>query len=172
MKLIEAMKEIKALVIKAEDLRKKMAQYCAKTSFETSTYEDQSAQIKEWQQSHHDSVKRMAKLQVSIQKTNLATIVEIDLGESIGKVKHSIAEWILRRRALAGMEMVAWQALTDKNIKEGRFLQTDKTEVEVKIVRFYDPKMRDTMVELYRTEPGIIDRTLETVNAVTDLIEA
>ena len=47
MKLIEAMKELKNLKVKAEDLRKKIACYCVKTSFESNMYPDQEAQIKE-----------------------------------------------------------------------------------------------------------------------------
>lgn len=170
MKLIEGMKEIKALVLKTEDLRKKIAQYSAKPSYETNVYPDQAAQIKEWIQSHSDTVKRMKKIQAAIQTTNLNTIVPIFFGQEL--VQNSIAGWILRRRSLAGMEMQAWAALTDKGIKEGQIKQSDGSTMDIKIVRFYDPSERDKMIEFYRTEPGIIDRTLETVNAVTDLIEA
>jgi len=42
----------------------------------------------------------------------------------------------------------------------------------VKIRRYFDPKVRDVKVDLFRREPSVIDSTLETVNAVTDLIEA
>lgn len=169
MKLIEAMKEIKALKLKAEDLRKKMAQYCAKASFETNTYPDQAAQINEWMQSHRDTLKRIARLHTSIQRTNLNTPVAIEIdGESIS---HSIAEWVIRRRELAPLEYSAWQSLTDKGIREGQIKQTDGTFVDIKIVRFFDPATRDRYTELFRSEPGLIDRTLETVNAVTDLLE-
>lgn len=169
MKLIEAMKEVKALKLKCEDLRKKVAQYCVRASFETNTYPDQAAQVKEWLQSHSDSVKRVAKLSVAIQRTNLMTEVEIELCGV--KVKHSIAEWILRRRELANLEMQAWSQLTDKGIKEGQIKQSDGSVMEIKAVRFYEPALKDAKVEAYRTEPGIIDRTLETINAITDLIE-
>ena len=169
MKLIEAMKEIKALKVKAEDLRKKSAQFCSKISFETNTYPDQAAQVKEWLQGHHDTVKRIAKLQTAIQRTNLATNVSINLGGK--EVGHCIAEWILRRRELAELELQAYAGLGDKGIKEGQATQSDGTKVDVKIVRFYDPSERDERISSFREEPSIIDRTLETVNAVTDLIE-
>ena len=110
-----------------------------------------------------------AKLSVAVQRTNLATEVEIELGGK--KVSHPISEWILRRRELAELERACWGGITDKNLKEGQFKQTDGTVIEVKIVRFYDPKVRDEKIELYRSEPSIIDRTLETVNAVTELVE-
>jgi hypothetical protein len=169
MKLIEAMKEIKNLKVKAEDLRKKVACFCVKASFESNMYPDQGAQIQEWIQSHSDTIKLIAKLSVGIQKTNLATIVDIELGGK--EVSHSISEWILRRRDLAELERACWAGMTDKGIKEGMFKQTDGTSSEVKIVRYYDPKIRDEKIELYRSEPSIIDRTLETVNAITDLVE-
>lgn len=170
MKLIEAMKEIKALKLKADDLVGKIGRYSARASFETNTYPDQMGQVKEWLQSHHDTIKRIAKISVAIQKTNLQTDVEIDIDGK--KVKHSIAEWILRRRELAGFEQNAWQQLTDKGIKEGFGQQSDGSKIEIKIVRFYDPIERDNKIEGYRQEPGLIDRTLETVNAVTELVEA
>jgi len=169
MKIIEAMKEIKALKIKAEDLRKKVAQYCCKVSFETNTYTDQEGQVKEWLQSHSDTIKRIAKLAVAISKTNLETMVNIEIG---GKtVTHNIAEWILRRRELAELERLCWAGITDKGIKEGKAKQLDGSDVDIKIVRFYDPKKKDEMIDIYRNEPSLIDRTLEVVNAVTDIIE-
>ena len=38
---------------------------------------------------------------------------------------------------------------------------------EVKIVRYFDPVERDRMIALYRSEPSLIDGTLEIVNATT-----
>ena len=40
----------------------------------------------------------------------------------------------------------------------------------VKIRRYFVAKERDEKIELYRNEPEVIDRTLEVVNAVTDLL--
>jgi len=168
MKLIAAMKEVKNLKIKSEDLRGKVKLYCSKASIETNVYPDQTAQIKEWIQSHTDTVKQIGKLSVAIQKTNIATEVEIEIGNK--KVTHNIAEWIYRRRELAELERQCWACLTDKGIKEGQIKQTDNSVYELKIVRFYDPVEKDKMVELYRTEPSLIDRTLETVNAVTEVV--
>ena len=41
----------------------------------------------------------------------------------------------------------------------------------MKIRRYYDPRERDRMVELYADEPKVIDSSLEVVNAITDLAE-
>lgn len=170
MKLIEAMKMIKELQLKAEDLRKKISTYHAHMNFETPTYgKDQAETVKGWLQSHGDILKEILRLRVAIQRTNLVTPVTIELG---GKhVTKSIAEWIHRRRDLAGLDLAAWQQLNDKGLKEGSAKNTAGDLVEVKIVRYYDPAERDRNADLYRTEPSIIDRTLEVTNAVTDVIE-
>ena len=171
MKLIVAMKLIKELQVKAEDLRGKVKQYCADLDFETALYPDQKRQVSEWIQAHSDILKEILGLRVKIQRTNLATPVEIEIGGKL--VTKSIAEWIHRRRDLAAAELLMWQGLTDKNLKEGQFLPATSPGVQptpVKLRRYYDPSERDRNTELYRAEPGIIDRTLEVVNATTDVL--
>lgn len=171
MKIIEALKKVKELEVKTDDLRSKVGKYCADLDYETPAYgATQKDQVKEWIQSHHDILKEISKLKISIQQTNLATPVTIELG---GKpVTHSIAEWILRRRELATKEYNMWSALTDRGLKETSSVMTSNQEKkEVKIRRYFDPKERDVNIDLYRTEPSIIDRTLEVTNAITDIIE-
>jgi hypothetical protein len=171
MKLIQAMKQLKELTTKAEDLREKVAKFCADLTIETPTYPDQRATIDGWIQSHGDIVKRIGELRLAIQRTNLATPVTIELnGVSVTK---PIASWIHRRRDLAALEGTMWSKLTDRNLKEQN-LQTAPggAVTEVRIRRYYDPSQRDQKRELYRSEPSIIDGTLEVVNATTDLMEA
>lgn len=170
MKLIEAMKKIKDLQIKAEDLKKKVSQFCAIQSVETPLYgKDQAEKIKEWLQGYGDILKEILKLRISVQRTNLDTDVTIELdGKQVTK---SIAEWIHRRKDLAGLEQQLWSSLTDRGLKEGILQNSQGEKVEVKIVRFYEPSQRDKFIELYRSEPSKIDSTLEVVNAVTELIE-
>lgn len=172
MKLIEAMKKIKGLVEKAADLRKKIQQYAADLDFETPTYgtaDDQKTTVQGWIQSHSDVLKEILHLRVSIQRTNLATQVTIQIGDK--SVSKSIAEWIHRRRDLAQLDMTAWAQLTDRGLKEGLAQTTSGGTKEVKIRRYYTPAERDAKIEVYRSEPGLIDATLEVVNATTDLIE-
>jgi hypothetical protein len=171
MKLIQAMKKLKDLNTKAEDLRKKVAMHAADLSIETPVYPDQKRQVAEWIQSHGDILKEILHLRISIQRTNVATPVSMELdGKHVSK---SIAEWIHRRRDLAKLEMAMWQALTDRNLKEQN-LQTvaGGPVTEVRLRRYYEPADRDRKVEVYRTEPSVIDATLEVVNATTDLIES
>jgi len=169
MKIIEGMKEIKRLEEKSEDLKTKVGTYCAHMNIETPTYPDQGGQIKEWLQSVHDSLKEAERLRLAIQKTNLQTKVTIEIGGT--KIDKSIAAWIIRRRLYAQKEQALWASLGDRNLREGIMKNSAGENVEVKIQRYYDPKMRDQKVAEYRDEPNLIDRTLEVVNAVTDIIE-
>lgn len=170
MKIIQAMKKIKDLQIKAEDIKKKISQYCAIHNIETPLYGNEQQQIVNgWLQSYSDILKEILKLRVSIQKTNIMTNVTIEFN-SVSATK-SIAEWIHRRRDLAKMEQELWQSLTDRNLKEGTVTNSQGEKVDLKIVRFYNPKERDEKVNIFRSEPSIIDSTLETINAVTDLID-
>lgn len=169
MKLIEAMKKVKDLQRKAEDIRKKISVHCADLSFETPLYPDQRVQVRDWLQAHRDLLKEILHLRLSIQRTNLQTNVVIELG-GVGVTK-TIAEWIHRRRDLAKLDESAWNALTDRNLKEG-VLQTSQGEkIEAKIRRHFDPAERDKMIDLFRSEPTTVDATLEVTNAITDLIE-
>jgi len=171
MKLIEAMKKLKDLNVKAEDLRKKVSLNCADLSIETPLYgADQKATVDGWIQAHGDLLKEILRLRLAIQRTNLATQVAIQLdGKAVTK---SIAEWIHRRRDLAKLDMAMWGSLGDRNLKEQNVQTSPGGPVtEVRIRRYYDPAQRDAKLELYRSEPSVIDATLEVSNAVTDLIE-
>jgi len=169
MKIIEAMKTIKEFQMKADDLRKKIAAHCADLDFETPVYQDQAEQVRQWLQAHTDLNKEILKLRVAIQRTNISTEVDMELGGKV--VRKTIAEWIHRRRDLAKLDIAAWSMLTDRGLKEGKLpSSTGGTETMVKIRRYYNPLQRDEMLMMYHSEPGVIDRTLEVVNATTDLI--
>jgi len=171
MKIIEALKQQKELLIKADDLRKKVRDHCAYLDYETPVYQDQKAQIREWIQAHHDILKEVERLRLAVQRTNIETDVTINIDER--HVTKSIAGWIHRRRELAQLERDMWRMLTDRNLKEGH-LQPSQGSAEarpVKIVRCFDPQERDKKLDVYSREPQIIDAQLEIVNAITDLIE-
>lgn len=169
MKIIEGMKEIKNLERKVQDLMEKLKQYSANYDFENPTYPDQLGMMNSWLQSIHDTIKEATRLRLAIQKTNLDVIVPIELGGV--KVDHSIAEWIIRRRMYAALQEKAWMQLTDKGLKDGNIKSTSGEIQAMKVRRYYDPALKDKKVEEYRSEPSIIDRTLEVVNATTDLKE-
>lgn len=168
MKIIEAMKQIKDLQRKAEDLRKKVSQHCANLSFESPTYgQEQRATVDGWLQAHRDIVQEVLRLRVAIQRTNINTPVTISIaGKSVTK---SIAEWVHRRRDLAALDASMYMQLGDRGLKEQRGKDTQGNDVEIRIVRYFDPKTRDALLEEFRSEPTLIDSTLEVVNAVTDV---
>lgn len=175
MKIIEAMKQVKDLTRKADDLRKKVQEHAADLDVHTPVYEDQTGQVAGWLQAHQDITREILRLKVAIQKTNLQTEVTIELG---GKgVTKPIAAWIHRRITLAEMDRKVWESLGHMEklgkLREG-VLQGptgDSPAREIKVRRYYDPATRDKKVDLYKSEPTTIDGSLEVANAVTDLIE-
>ncbi len=168
MKIIQAMKQLKDLAVKAEDLRKKIAQHSAALNYETPLYPDTKGTVDGWLQAHSDIAKEILRLRIAIQKTNLAVSVPIDFDGTV--VTKTIAEWIHRRRDLAALEATAWRGLTDRGLKEGNAQQSTGNTVEVRIVRNFDPVVRDRKIVAYASEPNRIDSELEVVNATTDLI--
>ncbi len=170
MKLIQAMKKLKDLKAKAEDLRDKVGKFCADLTIETPMYPDQRGQVAQWMQAHHDVLTEILHLRLAIQGTNLATKVAIELdGKHVTK---SIAAWVHRRHDLAKLDMDMWGKLGERGLKEQNVQTTQGGVItEIRIRRYFDPAERDRKIELYRTEPSIIDATLEIVNATTELIE-
>lgn len=169
MKIIEALKEIKNLQRKADGIKEKVGKHSAYLNVETPVYPDQKGQVREWVQAYSDVLKEILRLRLAIQKTNLVVDVTIEIA---GKpVTKSIAAWVHRRRDLAKLEATIWQALTDRGLREGQMKQSTEQIIDVKIIRCYDPKERDEKLEIFQSEPLLIDSRLEVVNAVTDLIE-
>jgi hypothetical protein len=169
MKIIEAMKKIKDLQRKSEDLRRKIGQNSAKLSIEKSSYENPSGKISEWIQAVQDISKEVLRLRIAIQKTNLETMVEIELGDKL--VTKCIAEWIHRRRDLALADCYAWKQLTDKGLKPQIVNSGQENETKIEVDLFFSQEEKDEMIERYTAEPHAIDSKLEVVNCVTDIIE-
>lgn len=171
MKIIEAMKRIKANKEKIADLQQKIRTHAANLSFETPVYGGEAREkIKEWVQSACDTAKENVRLLTAIARTNLRTEVTIELGEA--RVTKTITEWVWRRREYAATDLAIFQCLNDRGLKEGHLPQSTGTPMEVKIVRHYDPEHRDKWLAIFSREPHDIDAALEVVNATTDLIEA
>ena len=171
MKLIQGLKKIKELQEKAEDLKSKISKHHVDYDFETPVYGDkQRATVDGWLQSYHDLLDEILKLRIAIQRTNLATSVDIELGGKV--VTKTIAEWIHRRRDLATEERKVWEVLNDKGLSDRKMKTTGDEVIDAKVRRYYDPETRDKKVDVFRSEPNVIDRTLEVVNATTDLVEA
>jgi len=177
MVLIEALKEQKYTLRKMEDLRKKISAHCADLDCMQPTYgsaEEQKKKIAEWLQSHNDLALKLTDLKKTILRTNLETLVEIQIGEL--KVKRSISEWIIRRREVIDFQLLAYNSLTDRNLSQQGLRTMGNAEEANKMknarVRFYfNASDRDDMIELLKKEKEMVDKTLEIVNATTLLIE-
>jgi hypothetical protein len=169
MKIIEGLKKIKDLQRKASDYRELVKNHCADLDCETPIYPDQKKQVSEWLQGYGDITKEILSLRYRIQKTNLETPVTIQLGDKF--VTKSIAEWIHRRKDLADLDAQVWKCLSDRGLKETSFYQLTPQAPQTQVKRrlYFDAAERDKKLELYRSEPSIIDSTLEVINAVTDL---
>jgi hypothetical protein len=169
MKIIEAMKKIKANKEKIADLQNKIGLTCSNLSFETPVYgNDTSAKIKDWLQSCQDLSRDNVNLLCRIAKTNLAVNVTIEIGGK--KVEKSIAEWVWRRREYAGIDKNTFSKLGDRGLREG-IINSSTGPMESKIVRHFDPIVRDEMIAIYHAEPYMIDGALEVINAVTELLD-
>lgn len=169
MKIIEAMKKVKDNKKKIEDLRSKILNNAAHLDFEKPLYGDgQQAQINSWLQTCHDIVQDNVNLLVAIARTNQNTKVTIEIGGK--QVEKTIAEWVWRRREYAAQDMLIVQSLNDRGLKEGRLPVTTGGEpTPIHVIRYYDPAEKDRLMEVYRSEPSLIDSALEIVNATTDL---
>jgi hypothetical protein len=171
MKIIEALKSVKELQVKADDLRKKIALHCAHMSVETPVYPDQKGQVSKWLQGHEDITREIASLSVRIAKTNVTVMVPIKIGgQTLSK---PITEWIIRRRLLAKLDEEAWGQLGNRGLQETAQIPSSQggEPTKVTIVRCFDPILRDEKVATYKSEPNAIDVVLETVNATTDLLD-
>lgn len=169
MKIIEAMKRIKANKAKIADLQKKIADNSAHLNIETPVYPDAAERILSWAKSCEDLGRDNVRMLTAIARTNLDTQVSIVIGDAT--ITKSIAEWVWRRREYAKLDFDTWGRMTDRGLQEGRGKSSTGIDVEIKIMRKYDPITRDARLEVYRSEPHEIDAALEVVNAVTDLIE-
>ena len=133
MVLIEALKEQKYTLRKMEDLRKKISSYCSDLDCMQPTYgsaEEQKKKITEWLQAHNDLALNLTDLKKSIQRTNLETIVEIQIGEN--KIARTIAEWIIRRREIIDFQLLAYNSLTDRNLAQQGLRTMGNAEKRIK----------------------------------------
>lgn len=174
MKIIQAMKKIKANKEKITDLQGKIYQNSSHLKHETPPYETTEKtqkMIDGWLQTCTDLTCDNVDLLCRIQKTNLATIVPITIDKI--EVKKSIAEWIWRRREYAKIDQKTWASLTTRNLQEGKIQPSipGAPPTEISIHRYFDQEKKDKMVAMYNEELHLINSELEVINAVTDLLD-
>lgn len=168
MKIIEALKMLKSLEKKADDIRGLIKKYCCDMSYEEPAYENQKLKVSGWIQAYRDLLREISDLSFRLQRTNVMTMVEIEIDGKV--VKKSIAEWIMRRRKLCPMELAMWDDVGDNNLREGIFRLSTGDVKEARVRRYYDVEERDKRRASLSNEPFLIDGKLEIVNAITDLV--
>lgn len=179
MKLIEAMKKVKAEGAAVIELSARIKKNSALTNLENPEYgTEQAAKVSEWVQGARDRLFEIERLRVCLQYTNVMTKVSIELpgGNTVTK---TIAGWLQRRgvgahteQGLAAQERAVWANLTDRGLRDGQIMNAAKDKpIDVKVVRFFDPNERDKNLDNLLREASVIDAALEIVNATTDLIE-
>jgi len=169
MKIIEAMKKVKANRQKITDLQSKISENSAHLSYETPMYADITNRLREWAQSCEDLGQDNISLLTRISKTNLQTSVPITMGGRV--ITKTIAEWIWRRREYAALSRLTFASMTDRNLREGVTKSSTGVDMTIKLIRNYDPERRDACMATYQEEPSAIDAALEVINAITDLKE-
>jgi len=172
MKIIEAMRGIRALNEKIADLVVKIKKHAADTDNVTPTYETEEKQEKkiiEWLDCHKEAIKTIEHLRLGIQNTNIQTKVTVEIGGNT--IVKTVAGWIHRRRDLHKLEAIAWTALNADGLRTGS-LRDDTTQeiVAVNIRRYYDLELRDKKLAVFQEEPHLIDAALEISNATTEVI--
>ena len=171
MKIIQGLKQVKKNKEKIEALKLKIKNNSAHLSTDTPEYKNPTEQVSEWVQSCHDLTKRNIELLSWINKTNMETNVAITMLDGT-VITRPIYEWILRRREYINMELSSIRCLTDRGLRSGYLnVAGGNDQVKVEVSLNYDPLKRDKIIESLIHERDEIDHALETVNAITDIIE-
>lgn len=171
MKIIEALKTLKANKEKVIELSAKVKANSARTSVQTSPYGDEAAatkQVKSWLDTIASVLRNNEELASRVHKTNNATIIDIEIGGKV--ISKSIDEWLRRRNEGVDLELMAFSALTDRGLKEELIKNADGTTTHVTIVRHFDAIGRDNKLSELSSEKRMIDSALEIANATTDLV--
>jgi len=170
MKIIEALKKVKNNREKISDLQQLIQQNCAHMESQkgSTPYNDPKKKIKEWVQSIHDTQKENSKLLSQIQKTNLETLVTIEMPSGT-QVEKSISEWIVRRREGVDTEIETYNAMSSR-LQQQAFKKEDGTIEVDNVVLNYSSEDRDKKTMDLGQEKSLIDAKLEIVNATTDLL--
>lgn len=170
MKIIEALKKIKANRVKIGDLQALISKYAAHMESGTTSlaYKEPAKAIDEWTQSIFSLSQDNAILLSRIQKTNLLVMVPVEIDGKI--VTKNISEWVYRRREGVDQEFGAYLSMTTRLTATATKDKDGNMNVD-KVVHNYDQASRDRKMSILKEEKSLIDSALEIVNATTDLVD-
>ncbi len=169
MKQIEAMKRLRVIEKRMKSNTDSITTYSSSVSTEIPLFKTEDTQKREVAnliQANGDLLKEYLRLKRRIEETNLKTIVEI------GGVEHTISDLLIIKRKLAGIMVNTYRALNERqgeNRKGSAGIGPDGTRPH--IIRFYDEKEKNEGLRKWQDLYDNIDSRLETINALTDLVE-
>ena len=168
MTLIEAMKELKVIEKKMARNTDEISKYAAQQEIQKPIFETEKAQREEVEkrvQANEDLAFRYMDLKERIEKTNVATKLPF------GSRMLSISALLVLRRKLGSAIVGTYRAMDDSHIRGVLRGHGISSGPEVKIVRFYDEKMKMEKLGEWHDLLEAIDGRLEVANATTELLE-
>jgi hypothetical protein len=166
MKIVEALKEMKVILKRMDKNSKQITEYAALPDNERlhfGTKEAQKKEIKGLIQANIDLATNYINLKQRIEKTNLATKVEIN------GVTYTISEMLIYKRTLAKVLVNTFKALNDGQARL-RVVQA-RGEKQPIIEKFYDETDKNNGERMWDDLYHTIDSRLEVINATTELVD-
>lgn len=169
MKLVEALKELKLIEKKIEKNREQINQYASKLSVEKPQFENEKAQEKKVQsliQANNDLIENYILLANRIAYTNLMTTLDYE-----GRT-YRVSDLLVYVRKMHDYYVRTIDALNENaarhRMKTFNMQQGEKIYVE----RFYKEEFKNAELQkIEKFDKSRIIARLETLNAVTDLLE-
>lgn len=169
MTITEAMKKLRVIEKRMADNIKSITTYASSVSTEKPLFENEAVQKKEVAgliQANDDLLSEYLHLKKRIEATNLQITAEI------GGVKYLISDLLVIKRKLANIMVNTYRALDD-SVGEQRKASSgagpDGSRPHV--VRYYDERVKNEGLRRWQDLYDNIDSRLETINALTDLVE-
>jgi len=169
MKLIEAMKRLRVIEKRMAANSSSITLYASSVSTEKPLFETETVQKKEVEsliQANGDLLSEYLRLKKQIEETNLRTVV------TIGGIDYVISDLLIIKRKMAGFMLRTYRALNEEQANKRKVSASvgpDGTKAYT--VRFYDEKGKNEGTRHWQDLYDNIDSRLETINALTDLIE-
>jgi len=169
MKLIEALQELKLTAKKIQDQQNRLPQLCSVVSNEIpqvgGSVEAQTQEVNSIVQSIFDLGDYYTSLKLRIEKTNNATLVEID------GVTKSLTEWMVLERAIGGSVMSTARLINTKRAEDMVSRMPTGAKENITIIPCFDSKKLSEKFTKYNDMVARISAKKETTNAVTDLLD-
>lgn len=168
MKMIQALKTLKQLLIRVKNNERRLLTQCQQMSREPLPG-DPKKEVATLHQGIRDTLREFERLSAMIQFSNASTYLTIDIPGG-GEVRKTVSEWLSRRQRTLEIDAAVYQQLASKL----QSLHPDTIVVEGDTVlnspeTNYDAEEYSVRRGNLEEERLAIDAALEIHNAVTDL---